>query len=197
MNTSTGIRKALRATVAAAAISVLAFGTGAQPTHAAGIRNCVDISGKQVNRVGCYENVWSGGIEYRMTFSTVTFSGTTPQPLEPFYVLAAQGAAAQGPVPTFPHDHVVRAIPTANAGTYTTRLQGFFVFCTEQGLVSGACAPEWLNAGGGPAPFAKSVDGQALTSTDAIESAAADGDVVLVNLGPAAVIVGAISKSAR
>jgi len=130
-----------------------------------------------------------------MTFSTVTFSGNAPHELDPFYVLAPQGAVAQGPVPTFPHDHVVRAVPTANAGTYTTRLQGFFVFCTEQGLVSGACTPEWLNAGGGLAPFADSVDGQALTSSDAIESAAADGDVALVNLGPAAVIVGAISQS--
>jgi hypothetical protein len=195
LNTPTGIRNAVRATVAAAAIAVLSFGTGAQPAHAGGIRNCVDITGKQVGRVGCYENVWAGDVEYRMTFSTVTFSGNAPQDLEPFYVLAPQGAVAQGPVPTFPHDHVVRAIPTANAGTYTTRLQGFFVFCTEQGLVSGACTPEWLNAGGGVAPFAKWVDGHALTSSDAIESAAADGDVVLVNLGPTAVIVGAISQS--
>lgn len=195
MNIPTGIRNAVRVTVAAAAIAVLSFGTGAQPAHAGGIRNCVDITGKQVNRVGCFENVWAGDVEYRMTFSTVTFSGNAPQELEPFYVLAPQGAVAQGPVPTFPHDHVVRAIPAANAGTYTTRLQGFFVFCTEQGLVSGACTPEWLDAGGGVAPFADSVDGHALTSTDAIESAAADGDVALVNLGPAAVIVGAISQS--
>jgi hypothetical protein len=42
-------------------------------------------------------------------------------------------------------------------------------------------------------PFAKSVDGHDLTSTDAIESAAAAGDLVLVNLGPTAVIVGSIS----
>ena len=195
MNTPTGIRSAVRATVAAAAITVLAFGTGIQPADAAGIRNCVDITGKQVNRVGCYENVWAGDVEYRMTFSNVTFSGNAPHDLEPFYVLAPQGAVAQGPVPTFPHDHVVRAIPTANAGTYTTRLQGFFVFCTEQGLISGACTPQWLDAGGGFAPFAKSVDGRALTSTAAIESAAADGDVALVNLGPAAVIVGAISAT--
>ena len=195
MNTPTGIRNAVRATVAAAAIAVLTFGATAQPAAAAGIRNCVDLTGKQVNRVGCYENVWAGDVEYRMTFSTVTFSGNAPQDLEPFYVLAPQGAVAQGPVPTFPHDHVVRAIPTANAGTYTTRLQGFFVFCTEQGLVSGACTPEWLNAGGGTAPFAQSVDGHDLTSSDAIESAAADGDVLLVNLGPTAVIVGSISAA--
>ena len=195
MKTPTGIGRAVRATVATAAIAVLALGTGAQPAQAGGIRNCVDITGKQLNRVGCYENVWAGDVEYRMTFSTVTFSGNTPQELEPFYVLAPQGAVAQGPVPTFPHDHVVRAVPAANAGTYTTRLQGFFVFCAEQGLVSGACTPEWLNAGGGLAPFAKSADGEPLTSTDAIKSAAAEGDVALVNLGPAAVIVGSISAA--
>ncbi|HET9853012.1 MAG TPA: hypothetical protein VFP56_10965 [Candidatus Limnocylindrales bacterium] len=195
MKTPIAIRNTVRATVAAAAIAVLTFGTGAQPAHAGGIRNCVDLTGKQLNRVGCFENVWSGDVEYRMTFSTVTFSGSAPHDLEPFYVLAPQGAVAQGPVPTFPHDHVVRAIPTANAGTYTTRLQGFFVLCTEQGLVGGTCTPEWLNAGGGVAPFAKSVGGHALTSTAAIESAAADGDVLLVNLGPAAVIVGSIRQS--
>jgi hypothetical protein len=130
-----------------------------------------------------------------MTFSTVTFSGNAPQALQPFYVLAPQGAVAQGPVPTFPHDHVVGAIPQGNAGTYTTRLQGILVFCTEQGLVSRACTPEWLDAGGGAAPFARSVNGQALTSTDAIESAAADGNVLLANLGPTAVIVGSISAA--
>jgi hypothetical protein len=195
LNTPIGIRNAVRATVAAAAIAVLTFGTGAQPAQAGGIRNCVDVTGKQIGRVGCFENVWAGDVEYRMTFSTVTFSGNAPHDLEPFYVLAPQGAVAQGPVPTFPHDHVVRAIPTANAGKYTTRLQGFLVFCTEQGLISGACTPQWLDAGGGVSPFAKSVDGHALTSTDAIESAAADGDVYLANLGPTAVIVGSISAA--
>jgi hypothetical protein len=195
MNTTNRMGHAIRAVVAAAAIAVLTFGATAQPAAAAGIRNCVDLTGKQVNRVGCYENVWAGDVEYRMTFSNVTFSGNAPHDLEPFYVLAPQGAVAQGPVPTFPHDHVVRAIPTANAGTYTTKLQGFLVFCTEQGLISGACTPQWLDAGGGLAPFAQSVNGQALTSTDAIESAAADGDVLLANLGPTAVIVGSISAA--
>jgi len=70
------------------------------------------------------------------------------------------------------------------------------VFCSGQGLVSGACVADWQSIGGpDPVPLAKTVDGHALTSTDAIESAAADGDVVLVNLGPTAVIVGSVSAA--
>ena len=58
LNNPIGIRKAARAMVAAAAIAVLTFGAGPQPAQAGGIRNCVDLTGKQVNRVGCFENVW-------------------------------------------------------------------------------------------------------------------------------------------
>lgn len=195
MNLTNRFGTAMRGVVAAAAIAVLAFGTGAQPAHAGGIRNCIDLTGKAVNRVGCYELVWADDVEYRMTFSNVSFSGNAPHDLQPFYVLAPQGDVAQGPVAPFHHDHVVSGIPTGNAGTYTTRLQGVLVFCTEQGLVSGACTAQWLDAGGGAAPFAKSVNGQPLTSTDTIESAAADGDVFLANLGPTAVIVGSISAA--
>jgi hypothetical protein len=43
-------------------------------------------------------------------------------------------------------------------------------------------------------PFAKSVDGQPLTSTEAIESAANAGDLALINLGPGAVVVGAVTR---
>jgi hypothetical protein len=128
-----------------------------------------------------------------MTFSTVTFSGNAPQALDPFYVLAPQRAAAQGYSPAFLHDHVSRAIPAGNGGTYSTRLQGYFVLCSGQGLISGSCVPLWTAPGGDPLPFAMTVYGHDLTSTDAIESAAAAGDLVLVNLGPNAVIVGSIS----
>jgi hypothetical protein len=186
------IRNLFTGTVAAAALATIAIGA-AQATDGGGIRNCVDITGKQFNRVGCYEHVWAGGTEYRMTFSDTTFSGNTPHDLAPFYVIASQGSVPQGPMATFPHDHTVRAIPKANGGTYSTKLQGFFVLCSGQGLVSGACLPVWTSPGGDPLPFAQRVDGTALTSTGAIEAAAADGDVVLVNLGPGAVIVGSVS----
>ena len=115
--------------------------------------------------------------------------------LDAFYVLAPQTGSPQGyPPNTFPHDHVVRDVPAGNHGTYTTKLQGFFVLCSGQGITSGACVPSWTSVGGPEAlPFATTVNGQALTSTDAIESAADAGLVALINLGPTAVIVGTIS----
>ena len=193
MKHRTNIRTLISSSVAAAAIALMAVGGVAQAADGGGIRNCVDLTGKQANQVGCYEHVWSGDAEYRMTFSNLTFGGSTPKDLDAFYVIAPQRAEAQGPVPTFPHDHVVRDIPKANGGAYTTKLQGFFVLCSGQGLISGACVPLWTAPGGDALPFAKSVDGHDLTSTDTIEADAAAGDLVLVNLGPTAVIVGSIS----
>lgn len=191
----TNLRTLITRTVAAAAIAVMAFGGAAAAADDGGIRNCVDITGKQSNRVGCYEDVWIDGEQVRMTFANVTFSGTTPKALDPFYVLAPQTDAPQGmPPATFGHDHVVRAAPTGNHGTYSTRLQGYFVFCSGAGLVSGACTATWTSLGGPDAvPFATTVDGHALTSAGAIEAAAESGLVALVNLGPTAVIVGTIS----
>jgi len=185
----------IRGAAAVAAIAVVAIGASAQPTEAGGLRNCVDVTGKQINRVGCYEKVWAGDVEYRMTFSNVSFSGAAPHELDPFYVLAPQTDTPQGPPPApFAHDHVVRDLPSGNAGTYSTKLQGYFVLCSGQGLTSGACLATWMNPGGpNELPFATTVNGQPLTSTDAIESAAADGDLALANLGPTAVIVGSIS----
>ena len=194
MNRAT-IRTLICSSIAAASLLTIAVATTAQADG--GLRNCVDITGSQVNRVGCYEHVWAGGTEYRMTFSNVQFSGTAPKDLDAFYVLAAQTDRPQGAPPnTFAHDHVVRDIPKANGGTYTTKLQGYFVFCSGQGLVSGACVADWESIGGpDPVPLAKTVNSRALTSTDAIESAAAAGDLALVNLGPSAVIVGSISAA--
>jgi hypothetical protein len=189
----TTIRTLISGTVAAAALVAVTIGGTAQAEDGGGLRNCVDITGKQANRVGCYEKVWSGGVEYRMTFSNVTFSGNAPHALDPFYVLAPQRAEAQGYSPAFLHDHVSRVAPKGNGGTYSTKLQGYFVLCSGQGLTSGACVPLWTAPGGDPLPFAKTVDGHDLTSTEAIESAAATGNLILVDLGPTAVIVGSLS----
>ena len=170
----------------------------AVPTaDAAGIRNCVDVSGPQSGRVGCYENVWADGTEYRMTFSQQHYAGSKPGPLAPFYVLAPQSATAQGPMAGFPHDHVVRAVPQLGHGAYSTQLQGVFVLCTGQGLTTGACEAEWISPGGDPLPFASAVNGRHLTSAAAIEAAARAGDVALVDLGPTAVIVGSITGPAH
>jgi hypothetical protein len=195
--TRTRITKVARV-LTLAAIATVSLGAAAQAALAdGGLRNCVEITGPQSGRVGCYELVWADGVQYRMTFSNTGFDGATPHELDPFYVLAPQSGAPQGyPPNTFPHDHVVRAIPAGNHGTYSVKFQGYFVVCSGQGLVSGACVPAWTNLGGpNPVPFAATVNGHALTSTGAIESAAAAGDLFLQNLGPDAVIVGSASAT--
>jgi hypothetical protein len=180
------------ATVSLGAVG-LAF-IAAPAAGAAGLRNCVDVTGPQSGRAGCYEDVWANGVESRMTFSNTRFTGATPKDLDPFYVLAPQTDRPQGAPPnTFAHDHVVRDVPGQNHGNYSVQLQGFFVLCSGQGIVSGACVPLWTSLGGDPLPFAKTVDGHLLTSTAAIESAADAGDLALINLGPGAVIVGALT----
>ena len=192
----TNLHSGIRLGVAALALAASAVGiAGTSGVDAAGLRNCVDLSGRNAARVGCYENVWANGEEYRMTFAEQSFNGSTPRDLDPFYVVAAQTDAPQGPMATFPHDHVVDAVPAANKGSYSVKLQGFFVLCTGQGLASGACAPDWIAPPGADTlPFADSVDGHALTSTTAIEAAAAAGDVALIDLGPGGVIVGSITR---
>jgi hypothetical protein len=164
--------KGRRLVIAMVAVAGLALtATYAPPADAAGLRNCPDITGPQSGRVGCYELVWADRVQYRMTFSNQSFAGTTPNELDPFYVLAPQTNAPQGAPPnTFPHDHVVRGVPAQNHGSYSVRLQGFFVVCSGHGLVSGACVPSWTSLGGpSPLPFARTVNGQTLTSAGAIE----------------------------
>jgi hypothetical protein len=194
---TTRIQTTTRLFIATMSLAAVALALVAAPAvGAAGLRNCVDVTGPQSGRVGCYEDVWADGAEYRMTFSNTRFTGATPKELDPFYVLAPQTDRPQGAPPnTFPHDHVVREVPQQNDGQYSVQLQGFFVLCSGQGIVSGACVPAWTTgAGPEPLPFAQTVNGQPLTSTQAIESAANAGDVALINLGPGAVLVGAVTR---
>jgi hypothetical protein len=196
MMIATPIQTATRLVIATISLVAVALALLVAPAAgAAGLRNCVDVTGPQSGRAGCYEDVWANGAEYRMTFSNTRFTGATPKALDPFYVLAPQTDRPQGAPPnTFPHDHVVRAIPDQNHGSYSVEMQGFFVLCSGQGIGSGACLPSWTSIGGpDPLPFATRVNGQPLTSAGAIESAARDGSLALVNLGPGAVTVGAIS----
>jgi hypothetical protein len=181
--------------VATIGLAAIALGLIAAPTAgAAGLRRCPDLTGPQAGRAGCYEDVWAAGVQLRMTFSNQGFNGATPQPLDAFYVIAPQTDTPQGAPPnTFPHDHVVRDVPAGNHGNYSVHLQSFFVFCSASGIGSGACVPAMTTIPGlGTVPFAKTVNGRPLTSADAIESAAAAGLVVPINLGPGAVIVGSI-----
>jgi hypothetical protein len=192
---TTRIQSTTRLFIATMSLAAVAVAFVAAPAAgAAGLRNCVDVTGPQSGRVGCYEDVWADGVEYRMTFSNTRFMGATPKELAPFYVLAPQTDKPQGwPPNTFFHDHVVRGVPSQNHGAYSVQLQGYFVLCTGQGIVSGACVPSWTSVGDNQLPFAATVNGQALRSTDAIESAADAGHVALNNLGPGAVIVGTTS----
>jgi len=185
-----------RLLIATFGLAVITLGVGSIPTaEAGGLRNCVEITGKTSGRVGCFELVWVDGVQRRMTFSNQGFDGSTPKPLDAFYVLAPQSDAAQGyPPNTFPHDHVVRDVPAGNHGSYSVQYQGYFVVCSGQGIASGACVPSWTSVGfPEELPLVVSVDGHHLTSAEAIESAAAAGLVVPINLGPDAVIVGTLS----
>jgi hypothetical protein len=185
-----------RLVIATLGLAVIALGVATIPSaEAGGLRNCVEITGKTSGRAGCFELVWVDGAQRRMTFSNQGFDGATPQSLDAFYVLAPQTDAPQGyPPNTFPHDHVVRDVPAGNHGAYSVQLQGYFVLCSGQGIVSGACIPSWTSVGGPEElPLVQSVDGHPLTSAEAIESAADAGLVVPINLGPDAVIVGTLS----
>jgi hypothetical protein len=191
------IQTATRLSIATMSLAAVALALVAAPAASAvGLRNCVDVTGPQSGRAGCSEDVWADGAQYRMTFSNTRFTGATPRQLDPFYVVAPQTDTPQGAPPnTFPHDHVVRSVPSQNHGGYSVQMQGFFVLCSGQGIVSGACVPWWTSIGGpDPLPFATTVNGRRLTSTGAIESAVGAGDLALINLGPGAVIVGAVTE---
>lgn len=190
-----GLRGVLVAAMSVAGLTLMAV-PAASPVDA-GQRNCTEISDPRFVRSGCWEDVWAGGAEYRMTFATgccTQFKGNVPADLDTFYVIAPQGEPPQSLDASFRHDHVVRAIPPRNGGTYSVRLHGLFVACTESGITSGACVFE-LNspAPGFTLPFAKTVNGQALTSVERIEAAADAGLVTFVDTG--AVIVGTINPT--
>ena len=169
------------ATITLAALTLVL--PSALPVHAAGLRNCADVSGTTTNPVACYETVWSNGVQVRMTFSNLRFPPTTNAPMGNFYVLAPQTDTLQGWVP-FPHDHVVGNSPAQNHGGYDVHYHGYFVFCSEQGMAGGACVPSMTTIPGfGTVPFARTVNGQMLTSAQAIESGANAGMRTLFDTG--------------
>lgn len=159
------------ATVAALALVLSA----ASPVQAAGLKNCGD------NGIAapCFENVWSNGVQVKMTF--VQFNpAPTNAPTRNFYVVAPQTESSQGWVP-FLHDHVIGGLSPQN---HQVRYHAFFVLCSAQGIASGGCVPAMTFIPGfGRIPFANSADGQKLTSTDTIESAANAGLLTLFDTG--------------
>jgi hypothetical protein len=180
----TSFHKTTRALIATIAVAALALALPAAPTvHATGLRNCADLTGSDVGRVACYEIVWANGVQVTMTFSNLHFPPTTNAPMGNFYVLAPQTNTLQGWVP-FPHDHVIGDVPSQNHGDFTVHYHGYFVFCSAEGMNSGACVPSMTTIPGfGTVPFAKTVNGQMLTSAGAIESAANAGLVTLIDTG--------------
>jgi hypothetical protein len=147
------------------------------------------VLGGQVAR----ELLWSNGAEFTFTAPTHPLWMANDNANPPFYVLAPQTSTPQGTNP-FNHDHVITDIPSQNHGDYNVRVHGLFVFCSAQGISSGACVPTMTSfPGDGMVPLAKTVNGQMLTSSDRIESAASSGLVVLVDTG--AVIVITINPS--
>jgi len=181
----TRFQRTTRVRIAAIAIAAAALVLPAAPAvHAAGLRDCADVTGRAADLIGCYETVWANRVQLRMTFFSraTAFPGATPSDqLARFYLLAPQTDTAQETWP-FPHDHVVPNVPRENSGNYSVLLHGFFVFCSAQGIASDLCAPGVTSTPFG-GPFARTVHGQPLTSDEAIESAAASGLITLVDSG--------------
>jgi len=158
------------AAVALAAMALL-FPT-ASPAQAAGLINCVPLS-LTGGSGACWESVWVNGVERRMVFpqEAKEFPGTiNSDRVGSFYVTAPQTATPQGALP-FQHDHTV-------TNTNFTKLRGFLVFCSEAGITSGTCETATPSF-----PLARTVNGQALKSAEAIEAAANAGLVTLLYTG--------------
>lgn len=187
MNRMQRATRLMLATTVLGAMAVVA--PAAAPPRATGLTNCIEI-GPEAPLRGCWENVWVDGVEHRMTFfgGAKPFKGHVPtEKLGAFYVIGPQTDHPQSLDHPFMHDHVVAAVPRQNGGGYTPIYQGILVLCS-----SAACVPTSSTPPGGtePIPLATTVNGQPLTSVEAVEAAAAAGLVALI---PAGVLIGAIS----
>jgi hypothetical protein len=166
----------IRVLIGTATVAALTIVLGAaSPVQAAGLKNCGD------NGIvtPCFENVWTNGVQVKMTF--VQFNpAPSNAPTRNFYVVAPQTEARQGWVP-FLHDHVIGDLSAQN---HQVHYHAFFVMCSGQGIVSGGCVPAMTTIPGfGTIPFANSVNGLKLTSASTIESAASAGLVTLFDTG--------------
>jgi hypothetical protein len=168
--TQKSIRGRIAAVAFAAVAAVALIVPASSSAQAAGLVNCVDLL-IQANRAGaCWESVWVDGAEKRMVFpqEAQEFPGTIQSDrVGPFYVIAPQTAVPQGALP-FQHDHTV-------ADSNFTKLHGYLVFCSAAGITSGSCVP----ATG--FPLARTVNGQSLTTIEAIESGVNAGLLTLLD----------------
>jgi len=191
-----GIRVRI-ATMTVAALTLVLAAAGpvqaAGPRSPAALPNCND----QGAVTPCFEMVWAGGVQVRMTFVNLSPKPSNA-PTANFYVLAPQTGAPQGLVP-FLHDHVLGDVPRQSRGddldNGRVRYHGFFVLCSAQGISSGGCVPTMTSISpSATLPFAKTVNGQMLTSDNSIESAVNSGLLTLFDTG--GVFVGAINPGA-
>jgi hypothetical protein len=170
------------ATIVGAALTVVL--AAALPVQAAGLPNC----NAEGAATPCFEEVWVDGGQFKMTFVDLNPTPFNPSDVN-FYVLAPQTGTPQGgPVPFF-HDHVTDKARhheerhDGHHGDLNVHYHGFLVFCSAQGISSGACVPTMTSGPEGILPFAKTVNGHRLTSVDRIESAANAGLLTLVDTG--------------
>ena len=164
------------ATTTVAALTLIT--AAASPVQAAGLTNCNDPGAT----TPCLEKIWSDGAQVKMTFIDLN-PAPSNAPTRNFYVLAPQTGAPQGRVP-FLHDHVIGDVSPQSRGNHRgnnpARYHGYFVLCSAQGISSGGCVPTMTSVPGlGTMPFAKTVNGHKLTSTDRIESPANSGLLIL------------------
>jgi len=149
----------------------------------------------QPPRGACYEPVWVNGRQIIMTFPQAaarTFDNVPSARQQPFYVVAPQTDAAQGPSPGFFHDHVIAKAP--GEGGFTPFMHGYLVVCSPEGISTGACTFNVETPpGGAPLPLTVSVTGYDLRFAADIQAAADAGLVVLVDTG--AVFLGTVGPS--
>ena len=146
----------------------------ASPVQAASLVNCGSIGAT----TPCFEKVWSDGNQVKMTFVDLNPAPSTA-PTRNFYVLAPQIHKPQGTVP-FLHDHVIGDV----SPEILVRYHGYFVLCSAEGISSGGCVPSMTSIPGlGTIPFAKTVNGQKLTSARPIESPENAGLLTIFDTG--------------
>jgi hypothetical protein len=182
------------ATIFVAALTLVL--AAALPVQAAGLPNC-NADGIATP---CFEPVWVEGGQVKMIFVDLNPTPSSPSDVS-FYVLAPQTNTPQGgPVPFF-HDHVTEETRShgesrdGHHGDVNVHYHSFLVFCSPQGISSGACVPTMTSTPQGMVPFAKTVNGHRLTTSDRIESAANSGLLTLVDTG--AVIVARIDPDEK
>src|SRR5229473_3082123 len=170
----TASRGVFAVTIVLAVVALTTYTAAASPVQTAGMTNCAAI-GATTPR---FEKVWSDGNQIKMTFVDLNPAPSTA-PTRNFYVLAPQVRTPQGTVP-FLHDHVIGEVSSGNL----VRYHGYFVLCSALGIASGGCVPSMTSIPGlGTIPFAKTVNGQKLTSVRPIESPENAGLLTIFDTG--------------